>query len=557
MKFLINFDGVNEIYTIMNIHLFVTGLLMLCAFASSCQPVKPEPIPDDDPVVENPDEDKEPSVEPPVDVTDWETASDAVAAMGVGWNLGNTLDAWDAGKGREDDWLFWETYWGQARTTPELMRMMKEAGFGAIRIPVTWGIHMDADNKVYDSWMNRVREIVDYVLDAGMYCIVNIHHDTGADDDVWLLAGMEEYEQVREKYAGLWRQIAEEFKDYGPKLLFESYNEMLDSRHSWCFASFNGGYDAAFAADAYKAINSYAQTFVDVVRETGGNNTARNLIVNTYGACCGSGNWNPHLKDPLKEMALPEDICEDHLIFEVHSYPGIDNMDNMRKEVDDMFHNLNTFLASKGAPVILGEWGTSSEHPDRSNLSEFQAYFVRKAMEYGMGTFYWMGLSDGVSRSLPVFSDPESAEAILKAYYGESYEPVLPVIDDYECTYSVNYTSQWGEAHLCSQTISLDEYTAVSLVLEDDPDPGMLAVKIYGEDGSEQYAHFNSAEVTVAFNRSVLGSTSSRITLQFMGNGTYETCIRRACLIRKDGGSVVLTPSRFWGCDVALNAFPS
>ncbi|MBO5978934.1 MAG: glycoside hydrolase family 5 protein [Bacteroidales bacterium] len=477
--------------------------------------------------------------------------------MGVGWNLGNTLDSWDSGKGREGDWLFWETYWGQSRTTPELLQMMKNAGFGAVRVPVTWGIHMDADNKVYDSWMNRVREIVDYVLEAGMYCIVNIHHDTGADDDVWLLAGMEEYEQVREKYAGLWRQIAETFKDYGPKLLFESYNEMLDSRHSWCFASFNGGYDAAFAADAYKAINSYAQTFVDVVRETGGNNAARNLIVNTYGACCGSGTWNPHLKDPLKEMALPEDICEDHLIFEVHSYPNIDNMDNMRKEVDDMFHNLHTLLASKGAPVILGEWGTSSEHPDRSNLSEFQAYFVRKAMEYGLGTFNWMGLSDGVARSLPVFSDPESAEAILKAYYGDSYEPVLPVIDDYECTYSVNYTSQWGEAHLCSQTISLDEYTAVSLVLEDDPDPGMLAVKIYGEDGSEQYAHFNSAEVTVAFNRSVLGSTSSRITLQFMGNGTYETCIKRAWLTRKDGTSLALTPSRFWGCDVTLNAVPS
>ena len=174
----------------MNTLRFVIISLAMALLPVSCVPQNGEDV-EDDPVVEKPSDDEKPEEEEipehPSDDGVWETAAEAVANMGVGWNLGNTLDAWDSGKGREGDWLFWETYWGQARTTPELMRMMKEAGFGAIRIPVTWGIHMDADNKVYDSWMNRVREIVDYVLDAGMYCIVNIHHDTGADDDVWLL----------------------------------------------------------------------------------------------------------------------------------------------------------------------------------------------------------------------------------------------------------------------------------------------------------------------------------------------------------------------------------
>ena len=62
------------------------------------------------------------------------------------------------------------------------MLMMKNAGFGAVRVPVTWGIHMDASGKVFDAWMDRVHEVVGYVLDAGMYCILNVHHDTGADE---------------------------------------------------------------------------------------------------------------------------------------------------------------------------------------------------------------------------------------------------------------------------------------------------------------------------------------------------------------------------------------
>lgn len=59
--------------------------------------------------------------------------------------------------------------------------MIREAGFGAIRVPVTWYNHMDIDGKVNAAWMARVKEVVGYVLSQGMYCIINVHHDTGAD----------------------------------------------------------------------------------------------------------------------------------------------------------------------------------------------------------------------------------------------------------------------------------------------------------------------------------------------------------------------------------------
>ena len=109
----------------------------------------------------------------------FETANEAVANMGIGWNLGNTLDANNGN--RMADIVQSETCWGQPVTRPELMLMMKEAGFNAMRVPVTWFPHMDNNGTVDAVWMKRVHEVVDYVINAGLYCILNVHHDTGAD----------------------------------------------------------------------------------------------------------------------------------------------------------------------------------------------------------------------------------------------------------------------------------------------------------------------------------------------------------------------------------------
>ena len=133
-----------------------------------------------------------------VQAADFETATDAVKNMGVGWNLGNTLEAHSqtvTDVTQNDFWgqqdLTSETCWGQYVTKPELLKMMKDAGFGAIRVPVTWYNHMDKDGKVDAAWMARVHEVVDYVINQGMYCIINVHHDTGADskDDNGNLTG--------------------------------------------------------------------------------------------------------------------------------------------------------------------------------------------------------------------------------------------------------------------------------------------------------------------------------------------------------------------------------
>lgn len=532
------------------------AFLFLIIGVLACTPQELPPEDDKTPDVETPAPDQNPELDPepePEPLPEFETSFEAVVNMGVGWNLGNTLESLWTGDTDGRDWRKWETGWGQAVTTPELMTMMRDAGFGAIRVPVSWGVHMDADGKVYDEWMNRVNEVVDYVLNAGMYCIINVHHDTGADEELaWLVASAEGYARERQRYEGLWRQIAERFKNYDQRLLFESYNEMLDEARSWCFSSFAVGYDAAMADEAYQAINDYAQSFVDVVRSTGGNNSVRNLIVNTYGACNGSGGWNPHLQDPVIYMKKPSDKVEDHILFQVHSYPLIDDLQAMEREVGQMFDILETYLVSQGAPVIVGEWGTFSENPSLENYCSYARWFVSESKRRGIGTFHWMNLSDGMYRSIPCFSSPETAEAIVKGYHGDGFTPVIPVIDDYDLDFRVTYRDLWSELHLTSSYVDLNEYKGVTLELDQAPEDGLLHIKVYGENGKEQYIKFSGSSPTGEFDASILGSRADRVTLQLLQPGGLTITVKSVHLIRNDGTLEPSIPSPFWGCSVEL-----
>ena len=375
----------------------------------------------------------------------FESAAEAVVNMGAGWNLGNTLDshsgsidhmwieAWTSRTPKD-----YETAWGQPQATRALIHMFKEAGFGAIRVPVTWYPHigridivMKGEKECWDRstwtgtdvdpvWMARVKEVVDYVIDEGMYCILNVHHDTGdrgeeMNGPAWLVA--DRFDDAKDRFEALWRQIAETFKDYGERLLFESYNEMLDSYNSWCFATFASPYryDPALSTAAYAGINNYAKLFVETVRATGGNNAERNLVVNTYGACSGDGTWNQHLKEPLTNMQIPEE--PGHIAVEVHSYWESEKFSaSQQKEIDELFTNLDTYLARRlGVPVIIGECGGGVGKDTELNVS-FTRYFMTKAREAGVAPLWWMGLSDGRDREIPAWTMPATKDAIVTSY---------------------------------------------------------------------------------------------------------------------------------------------
>ena len=522
-----------------------------------------------------------------IQAQEFETATEAVKNMGVGWNLGNTLEANSQTYHDFTKDNYWgqqglesETCWGQSKAKPELIKMMKDAGFGAIRVPVTWYNHMDKDGKVNAEWMKRVHEVVDYVINQGLYCIVNVHHDTGADDDSfksWIKADEANYTQNKARYENLWKQIAEEFKDYDEHLLFESYNEMLDKLSSWCFASYaaKGQYDATVATSAYNAINSYAQSFVTTVRNTGGNNATRNLVVNTYAACCGNGTWSDHLKEPLSQLTIPTDPVANHLMVQVHDYPNIANgIANVKKEIDDMMAAWNTHILSKGIPMILGEWGTANvDEGDgktdydvrRDVMFEFVDYMIAKCKENNVATFYWMGLSDGAYRSLPAFNQPDLAERIAKAYHGSDFAGTYPTENDFNISYLVEYEKDWAELFLYGNynsvsALKLTEYKGLRIEMDDNYG-SKLQVKVYGDATGSSFkeAYYtlsaNSKTTTVNFENAKTGSTVSRITLQ-TNVGATKAKINQVALIKSDNSEVKLSPTTAWGCTLSTESTP-
>ena len=495
---------------------------------------------------------------------DFESAKDAVKNMGVGWNLGNTLDAHDATR----TWTTTaehETCWDQPVTKPELLKMMKEAGFGAIRVPVTWFQEMDADGKVNDAWMKRVKEVVDYVIDNGMYCILNVHHDTGADNEIfksWLKASTSGYNASKAKYEGLWKQIAETFKDYDQHLLFEGYNEMLDEKNTWN--------EPADKTDGYQAINSYAKSFVTTVRATGGNNKDRNLVVNTYSASS--------VGNAMKQLELPEE--SGHIIFQLHSYPNWKSESNAKMEIDNLISTIKTNLLDR-APVIIGEYSTFTEWPSKIDYYEtdrkvaFYAmdYLIKQTKEAGIGTFYWMGLSDGPAREMPVFNQADLAETLVKAYYGSTSDYKYPSTEGIETTYIVKFIDSWSEAFLYGDwsraTKKVSDYKGFRVEMEDDSYADKLQIKVYGDksgekndDGSDKYKEqmaqlaSGTNTTTITFDASALGSTFWGVTLQTT-SGPLTAKVKKAVLIKADDSETVSTVTKAWGCEVSSESTPT
>ena len=346
-----------------------------------------------------------------------ESAAQAVKNMGIGTNFGNCTDVVAMWLNMNSNSVTdFEKAWGQVPTTKPMVDFLKQNGFNSVRIPVTWFQHMKEDGTVDEAWMNRIQEIVDYVIDNGMYCILNVHHDTGADsDDVkhWIKADEANYNENKEKFESLWTQIATRFKNYDQHLLFEGYNEMLDADNTW---------NAPKSASSYNGLNGYAQSFVNAVRATGGNNETRNLIVNTYAAASGD--------EVLNNLTIPTDKVEGHIAVEVHTYAPWDWFTKGKwdascsKEIADMFTRLNSKFISKGIPCIIGEYGTHGNKSvsKTSSASEIQAAadqaadIVKQAKAYGVATFYWMSIFDGTDRSVPQWTLPTVVEAMKKAY---------------------------------------------------------------------------------------------------------------------------------------------
>ena len=310
------------------------------------------------------------------------SAMDFVMAMKIGWNLGNSLDA-------HNNMSPGETAWGNPIVTQALMNGVAARGFGAGRIPVTWGnkIGPAPDYTIDAAWMARVAEVAGYVENAGMKAIINIHHD-GADSSHWLSVKTTDLEgptkeAMDAKFTAVWRQIATHFKDHGNFLLFEAFNELHDG--TW------GDGNAAQRS----RINELDQIFVDTVRDVGGKNAERFLVI---------PGWVTRPSVTASSLILPTDTVEDRLIVTIHFYEPYNfaGSGSQHKWVDtttvqNNFNPIRNKYTSRGVPVIVGEYGAVNQSGDGFLYRKYYMEYVTKhAHDCKFVPFYWDNAGFGV-----------------------------------------------------------------------------------------------------------------------------------------------------------------
>ena len=326
-----------------------------------------------------------------------QTPLEYVESWGLGWNLGNSMDAHENGVSNE-------TLWHDQAATQATFDAVKAAGFGSVRIPVTWLGHIGEapEYKLEEAWLNRVVEIAGYAKNAGLKAIVNIHHDGHADlgkadTYTWLdveaaAADSLKNEEIKAKLTAVWTQIANAFKEEGDWLIFETLNEIHDGK--W-----GGGGNQTDGGKQYQVLNEWNQTCVDAIRATGGMNETRYIGVPGY-VC------NPDLT--INNLVLPQDKTPNRILVAVHSYDPWDYAgsgkhsewghtgkdivpDTDESTYTGMLDRLHDKYVKNGIPVYFGEFGCV--HRTNEHAEAFRKYYLEyvcKAFrDHQMGAFFW------------------------------------------------------------------------------------------------------------------------------------------------------------------------
>ena len=289
--------------------------------------------------------------------------------MGLGWNLGNSLDA-TGGSGLDT-----ETSWSNPKTTQALIDKVKSLGFNTVRVPVSWGKHVSGDNYTIDSaWLARVKEVVDYCYKNDMYVILNIHHDTKSSasaSGAGYYPRSSAYSSSEKFVTSVWSQAAEYFKDYDYHLIFETLNEprLIGTGYEWWFNKWN---IPSEVKDAIDCINKLNQKAVDTIRDTGSNNRGRLIMCPGYDASIDGAT--------VSGFKLPTDISgnKNRIAVSVHAYSPYNFAMNVgsgststytssiKNELQDLFSTLKSNFRDKGIPVVIGEFGST----DKNNTAE-------------------------------------------------------------------------------------------------------------------------------------------------------------------------------------------
>ena len=322
----------------------------------------------------------------------------------AGWNLGNQFECSAPGQdgesmaiGNPEGSIKAETAWSNPVVTKKVIKAIKDAGFNAIRIPIRWQCHITNPQamSIDKAWIARIKEVVGWCLNYDLKVIINTHHDK------WLEGRpTNQYkEENNQKLALLWLNIASEFADYDYRVAFAGTNE-VHIRDNW----------GKPEAENLAVQNSYNQTFIDVVRATGGKNAKRHLIVQTY-VC------NPDFGLYNDDFIVPTDVegnGNNYMSVEFHFYNPWDYAGECKynfwgtpykdkgeaspsdeKNMTDLFDRVVATWSQKGLGVVIGEWGVTDRQKSgqtdliHENMTYYCRHFVREARKRGFSTFIW------------------------------------------------------------------------------------------------------------------------------------------------------------------------
>lgn len=448
------------------------------------------------------------------------TALEATRLMGNGINLGNTLEACDNNVGiKTNTPLSYETHWGQPKTTQAMIDGMKAAGFDTIRIPVAWmtnATHLyEGDYTIDADYMDRVEEVVRYARKAGMYVIINDHWDGG-----WYgMFGSESAETralAMEAYKGMWQQIAERFRDYSDYLIFESANEELGGRFDENSPLYCSDSVVTYLTDdeRYALTNEINQTFVDVVRATGGNNATRFLLIAGY-----STDINQTCDDRFQ---MPKDTVDSKLMVSVHyydpwSYCGASSAASATKwgkvsdyeYMDQQLAKMTKFTEA-GYGVVIGEYGAlPCSDGLKDNTLAYHTAFLDACTKYNLTNCLWdcSGLYKRVSQT---FADDD-----ILAMYQEKRQANEEGQDyaDVQAAAAAEAAAAAAEAPVTflQDAVVVDDQTALAWIMWND---GSWALT---HSVGDTYNADAISEGLVATNAIITGEGKYTVGLDFTG----------------------------------------
>jgi len=349
------------------------------------------------------------------------TTQQLVEEMGLGINLGNTLESCGSWI-NPNNILNYERAWGSPTVTEAMIAGYAKAGFSSLRIPVAWSNMMQSNYTIHPTLLNRVETIVNWTIDNGMIAMINLHWDGGWWAD---LSKPEYYDERMKKFKAIWTQISEHFKIYGDRLMFEPMNEVGfgDIWNQW-------GGTTAQKRQAFGIVNELNQTFVDIVRASGGNNAKRHLVIEVYNTGLEYA-YDVNTKipnDPAKRCALtvhyytpacfaiaegPTDWCPNGQPVTTWGTPA------EVKELNDNMDKLKKNCVAKGIPIIVGEYAACGGNKTVEMRRLYAVSVTEAVYARGMCPMLWDTPGGQYNRTTFKFDDPiflEQMNAIPEKY---------------------------------------------------------------------------------------------------------------------------------------------